>query len=125
MTVRNWITKLLQKTSKVEQVFYVSERDKGDYNNTHVHMLIGTNSDITYKEIKYGMGNVSVGDYQPIYDSEKVELYGNINNFAHIFTLWYFHKGFFCNVVSFHINLLGLFLASAKGHKTLRGNPMQ
>jgi hypothetical protein len=50
-------------------------------------MLIGTNSDITYKEIKYGMGNVSVGDYQPIYDSEKVELYGNINNFAHIFTL--------------------------------------
>ena len=40
MTVRNWITKLLQKTSKVEQVFYVSERDKGDYNNTHVHMLI-------------------------------------------------------------------------------------
>ena len=68
-------------------MFYVSERDKGDYNNTHVHMLIGTNSDITYKEIKYGMGNVSVGDYQPIYDSEKVELYGNINNFAHIFTL--------------------------------------
>jgi len=72
MTVRNWITKLLQKTSKVEQVFYVSERDKGDYNNTHVHMLIGTNTDITYKEIKYGMGNVSVGDYQPIYDSETV-----------------------------------------------------
>jgi hypothetical protein len=70
MTVRNWITKLLQKTNKVEQVFYVSERDKGDYNNTHVHMLIGTNTDITYKEIKYGMGNISVGDYQPIYDSE-------------------------------------------------------
>ena len=72
MTVRNWITKLLQKTSKVEQVFYVSERDKGDYNNTHVHMLISTNTDMTYKEIKYGMGNVSVGDYQPIYDSETV-----------------------------------------------------
>ena len=72
MTVRNWITKLLQKTSKVEQVFYVSERDKGGYNNTHVHMLISTNTDMTYKEIKYGMGNVSVGDYQPIYDSETV-----------------------------------------------------
>ena len=28
MKVRNWITKLLQKTSKVEQVFYVSV---GDY----------------------------------------------------------------------------------------------
>jgi hypothetical protein len=55
MTVRNWITKLLQKTSKVEQVFYVSERDKGDYSNTHVHMLIGTNTDITYKEINYGL----------------------------------------------------------------------
>ena len=36
------------------------------------YMLIGTNTDITYKEIKYGMGNISVGDYQPIYDSETV-----------------------------------------------------
>jgi len=33
-------------------------------------MLIGTNTDMTYKEVKYGLGNVSVGDYQPIYDSE-------------------------------------------------------
>ena len=49
----------------------VSERDKGDYNNLHVHMLIGTNTDMTYKEVKYGMGNVSVGDYQPIYDNEE------------------------------------------------------
>ena len=48
------------------------ERDKGDYNNLHVHMLIGTNTDMTYQEVKYGMGNVSVGDYQPIYDSEAV-----------------------------------------------------
>ncbi len=35
-------------------------------------MLIGTNTDMTYQEVKYGMGNVSVGDYQPIYDSEAV-----------------------------------------------------
>ena len=35
-------------------------------------MLIGTNTDMTYQEVKYGMGNVSVGDYQPIYDSEVV-----------------------------------------------------
>ena len=27
-------------------------------------MLIGTNTDLTYKEVKYGLGNVSVGDYQ-------------------------------------------------------------
>ena len=72
MTVRNWITKLLKASNKVEQTFYVSERDKGDYNNLHVHMLIGTNTDLTYKEIKYGIGNVSVGDYQPIYDSETI-----------------------------------------------------
>ena len=69
MTVRNWLTKLLQRSNKVEQVFYVSERDKGDYNNLHVHMLIGTNTDMTYQEVKYGMGNVSVGDYQPIYET--------------------------------------------------------
>ena len=72
MTVRNLITKLLKASNKVEQTFYVSERDKGDYNNLHVHMLIGTNTDLTYKEIKYGIGNVLVGDYQPIYDSETI-----------------------------------------------------
>ena len=72
MTARNWLTKLLQRTSKVEQAFVVSERDKGDYNNLHVHMLIGANTDMTYREVKYGMCNVSVGDYQPIYDSEAV-----------------------------------------------------
>ena len=72
MTVRNWITKLLKNSNKVENVFYVTERDKGDYNNLHAHMLIGTNTNMTYKEVKYGLGNVSVGDYQPIYDSEDV-----------------------------------------------------
>ena len=72
MTVRNWITKLLKNSNKVENVFYVSERDKGDYHNLHTHMLIGTNSDMTYKEIRFGLGNVSVGDYQPIYDKDEV-----------------------------------------------------
>ena len=72
MTVRNWLTKLLKHSNKVEQALFVSERDKGDYNNLHVNMLIGTNTDMTYQEVKYGMGNVSVGDYQPIYDSEAV-----------------------------------------------------
>ena len=35
-------------------------------------MLIGTNTDMTYQEVRCGLGNVSVGDYQPIYDSEAV-----------------------------------------------------
>ena len=48
---------------------YVSERDKGDYNNLHAYTLIGTNTDMPYKEVKYGLGNISVGDYQPIYYS--------------------------------------------------------
>ena len=72
MTVRNWLTKLLRRSNKVEQAFFVTERDKGDYNNLRVHMLIGTNTDMTYQEVKYEMGNVSVTDYQPIYDSEAV-----------------------------------------------------
>jgi len=40
-------------------------------------MLIRTNTDMTYQEVKYGMGNVSVGDYQPIYDSKAVCKYVN------------------------------------------------
>ena len=39
MTVRNWLTKLLKKSNKVEQAFYVTERDKGGYNNLHVRLL--------------------------------------------------------------------------------------
>ena len=27
---------------------------------------------MTYEEVKYGLGNFSVGDYEPIYDSEDV-----------------------------------------------------
>jgi hypothetical protein len=72
MTVRNWLTKLLTRSIKVEQELFVTEIDKGDYYNLHVHMLIGTNTDMTCQEVKYGMGNVSVGDYQPIYDSEVI-----------------------------------------------------
>ena len=66
------IQKLFDKTYKVNTVFFVSERDKGDYNNLHAHMLLDTNTDMSYKEIRYGLGNISVGDYQPIYDSEYV-----------------------------------------------------
>ena len=55
-----------------EHAFCVSESDKADYNSLHVHMLIDTNTDVTYKEVKYGLRNVSEGDYQPVYDNEMV-----------------------------------------------------
>ncbi len=61
MTVRNWITKLLKTSNKVENVFYVSERDKGDYQPIYdsedvckyVSKHIGENVDydIVFKEI--------------------------------------------------------------------------
>jgi hypothetical protein len=35
-------------------------------------MLIGTNTDMSYQEVRHDLGNVSVGDYQPIYDSVEV-----------------------------------------------------
>ena len=65
MTVRNWLTKLPQRSNKVEQAFFVSERDKGDYNNLHVHILIGTNTDMTYQEVKYGMCIYQWGTINP------------------------------------------------------------
>ena len=71
-TVPTWIGKLYSNSNKVDKVFYVSERDKGDYNNNHVHMLIDTNSSITYPELRHALGNISVGDYQEVYDRELV-----------------------------------------------------
>ena len=41
-TVSTWIDKLYANSSKVDKVFYVSERDKEDYSNKHVHMLLET-----------------------------------------------------------------------------------
>ena len=54
MTVRNWVSKLFKRSQKVDNVFFVTERDKGDFNNKHVHMLLDTNNDMTYKEVTYG-----------------------------------------------------------------------
>ena len=59
MTVRNWLTKLLLRSNKVEQAFFVTERDR-EISTPHAHMLIGTNTDMSYKEVKYGLGNVSL-----------------------------------------------------------------
>ena len=71
-TVRDWVDKLFSRSYKVDKVFFVSERDKGDWNNLHVHMLLDTNTDMTYKEVRYGLGNISVGDYQPVYNNKEV-----------------------------------------------------
>ena len=67
-TVSSWIDKLYGNSLKVDKVFYVSERDKGDYNNNHVHMLIDSNADITYPELRQALGNINIGDYQEVYD---------------------------------------------------------
>ena len=44
-------------------------KDSGNWNDDHDYSEVNYK---TYQEVKYGMGNVSVGDYQPIYDSEAV-----------------------------------------------------
>ena len=67
-TVSSWIDRLYGNSSKVDKIFYVAERDKGDYSNTHVHMLLETNSSITYPELRHALGDINVGDYQRIYD---------------------------------------------------------
>ena len=49
------------------------QRETREITITNMYIiLIGTNTDMSYKEVKHGLGNVSVGDYQPIYDSEEV-----------------------------------------------------
>ena len=67
-TVSSWTQRLYENSSKVDKIFYVTERDKGDYFNTHVHMLLETNSSITYPELRHALGNINIGDYQNIYD---------------------------------------------------------
>ena len=72
MTALNWINILVSSIYKLENVFYLSESDKGDHTNKHEDMLIDTNTDVTYKEIRFGLGDPSVGYYQPIYDKDEV-----------------------------------------------------
>ena len=71
-TVSSWTDKLYGNSLKVDKVFYVAERDKGDYKNNHVHMLIDTNSSISYPELRHALGDISVGDYQEVYDKAQV-----------------------------------------------------
>jgi hypothetical protein len=39
MTVRNWLTKLLYRSNKVEQAFFVSERDK-EITTTYTYIFL-------------------------------------------------------------------------------------
>ena len=71
-TVSSWIDKLYGNSSKVDKVFYVSERDKGDYSNNHAHMLLETNSSIAYPELRHALGDINIGDYQEVYDKTLV-----------------------------------------------------
>ena len=71
-TVSSWIDKLYANSSKVDKIFYVAEKDKGDYSNKHVHMLLETNSSITYPELRHALGDINVGDYQEVYDKTLV-----------------------------------------------------
>lgn len=71
-TVSSWVERLYGNSSKVDKIFYVAERDKGDHSNTHVHMLLETNSSITYPELRHALGDINVGDYQEVYDKNLV-----------------------------------------------------
>ena len=66
LTADNWVKRIINKSNKVDKVFYVVENDKADISSKHVHMLISTNTDMTYNEIRFGLGKISVGDYQEI-----------------------------------------------------------
>ena len=70
----NWSNRLLSN-DKVDRVFYSVERDKGDWTNKHVHMLVETNRDMSYKETRTALGNIAVGDYQLIDNPKAVTNY--------------------------------------------------
>lgn len=50
----------------------IGESEGGDYANTHVHMLLETNSSVTYPELRHALGDINVGDYQEVYDKNLV-----------------------------------------------------
>ena len=70
----NWSNRLLSN-DKVDRVFYSVERDKGDWTNKHVHMLVGTNRTMSYNETRASLGNIAVGDYHMIDNPKAVTNY--------------------------------------------------
>lgn len=71
-TVNRWCDKLFNANLSVTRIFWAMERDKGDASNKHVHMLIEAILDLNYKQIRKGLGNIPVGDFQEIYDKPLV-----------------------------------------------------
>ena len=70
----NWSNRLLSN-DKVDRVFYSVERDKGDWTNKHVHMLVGTNRAMSFYETRTALGSIAVGDYQLIDNPKAVTNY--------------------------------------------------
>ena len=70
----NWSNRLLSN-DKVDRVFFSVERDKGDWTNKHVHMLVGTNRPMSYNETRSSLGNIAVGDYELIENPKAVTNY--------------------------------------------------
>ena len=60
-------SKRLVKAPQIEKLFFIVERDKGDMNSKHVHMLLDTTTDISSGLVKE-YSKVAVGDFQKIYD---------------------------------------------------------
>ena len=73
-TPLTWSYRILEN-HKVDKVFYVVERDIGDWSNKHVHMLLETNQEIKYHETRAYLGNIAVGDFQYIKDKKAVSHY--------------------------------------------------
>ena len=73
-TPLNWSFRILEN-HKVDKVFYIVERDIGDWSNKHVHMLLETNQSINYKETRSSLGKVAVGDFKEIKDLKAVTGY--------------------------------------------------
>ena len=69
-----WSYRILEN-HKVDKVFYVVERDIGDWSNKHVHMLLETNESLEYKEARSSLGKVAVGDFKEIKDLKAVTGY--------------------------------------------------
>lgn len=62
-------------SDKVLSVFYSVEKDKGDPKSLHVHTLINSSTDISYKEFRSGLGGIAVCDYDLIKAPKEVASY--------------------------------------------------
>lgn len=47
---------------------------QGDHRNSHIHSLIASYKDITYKDFNYSV-SFAVGDWQSVYNNQKITSY--------------------------------------------------